>query len=61
MTTALSINKPGLVQHAKRAVLEVARLQTLLTGTTGSHSSATTDAATAKTAVDALLVTINAL
>jgi hypothetical protein len=61
MTTALSINKPGLVQHAKAAQREIVRLQALLTGTSGSHSQATTDAATAKTALDALIVTIAAL
>lgn len=61
MTTALSINKPGLVQHAKAAQREVVRLQALLVRTTGSHTSATTDAATAKTALDALIVTIAAL
>ncbi len=61
MTTALSINKPGLVQHAKAAQREIVRLQALLTATTGSHSQATTDAATAKTALDALIITIAAL
>ncbi len=61
MTVALSINKPGLAQHAKAALREIVRLQSLLTHTTGSHSSATTDAATAKTALDALIVTIAAL
>lgn len=61
MTTPLSVNKPGLVQHAKAAQREIVRLQALLTATTGSHTSATTDAATAKTALDALIVTIAAL
>ncbi len=61
MTIALSINRPGLVQHAKAAQREIVRLQALLTNTTGSHSQATTDAATAKTALDALVVTISLL
>jgi hypothetical protein len=61
MTVKLSVNKPGLVQHAKRALLEIERLQDLLSNTTGSHSQATTDAATADAAIDALILTINAL
>ncbi len=61
MTTPLSVNKPGLVQHAKAAQREIVRLQALLTATAGSHTQATTDAATAKTALDALIVTIAAL
>lgn len=61
MTVKLSVNKPGLVQHAKAAQREVVRLQALLTNTTGAHAQATTDAATAKTALDALIVTIAAL
>ena len=61
MTTALSIDRPGLVQHAKAALREVVRLQALLTATSGTHTQATTDAATAKTALDALVITIAAL
>lgn len=61
MTIALSINKPGLTSHAKFAQREIVRLQALLSATTGSHSQATTDAATAKTALDALIITIVAL
>ncbi len=61
MTTALSVNKPGLVQRAKSAQRDIVRLQALLAATTGSHATATTDAATAKTALDALILTIAAL
>ncbi len=61
MTTALSVNKPGLVQRAKSAQRDIVRLQALLVATTGTHVQATTDAATAKTALDALIVTIAAL
>jgi hypothetical protein len=61
MTIPLSVNKPGLVNHAKAAQREIARLQTLLTATAGSHATATSNAATAKTALDTLVATINAL
>jgi hypothetical protein len=61
MSTPLSIAKPGLVQHAKRALEEIERLQALLAVTAGSHTQATTDAATADTALDALIITIAAL
>ncbi len=61
MTTPLSVNKPGLVQHAKAALREIERLQALLTTTTGTHTQATTDAATADAAIDALIITIAAL
>lgn len=61
MSTPLSVNKPGLVQHAKAAQREIVRLQALLTATAGSHATVTTDAATAKTALDALITAIAAL
>ncbi len=61
MTIALSVNKPGLVQHAKAAKRELTRLQALLVNTTGSHATVTTDVATAQTDLDALIVAIAAL
>lgn len=61
MTRQKSITKPGLVQLAKSAQREVVRLQALLLDTTEAHVQASTDAATAKTALDALIVTIAAL
>lgn len=61
MTEKKSITKPGLVQHAKAAQREVVRLQALLADTTEAHVQASTDAATAKTALDTLIVTIAAL
>ncbi len=61
MARDVSITKPGLVQHAKAAQREVVRLQALLVDTADTHTQASTDAATAKTALDALIVTIAAL
>jgi hypothetical protein len=61
MSTKKSITGPGLVQHAKAAQREVVRLQALLSLTTEAHVQATTDAGTAKTALDALIITIAAL
>ncbi len=60
-TRSKSYTKPGLVQHAKAAQREVVRLQAQLALTTEAHVQASTDAATAKTALDALIVTIAAL
>lgn len=61
MSTLLSINKPGLVQRAKEAQRAIVRLQALLSMTSGSHTTATTDAALAKTACDTLIADIAAL
>jgi hypothetical protein len=61
MSKPLSVNKPGLVKQAKTAQREIANLQALLTNTAGSHSTATTQAATAKSALDTLVATILAL
>ena len=61
MTTKLSVNAPGLVQHANAAQREIVRLQALLANTTEAHAQATTDAAAAKVTADALIVTIAAL
>lgn len=60
-TRTKSITKPGLVKLAKTAQREVVRLQALLANTTEAHVQASTDAATAKTALDALIVTVEAL
>ncbi len=61
MSRDVSITKPGLVQHAKAAQREIVRLQTRLADTADTHTQASTDAATAKTALDALIITIAAL
>ncbi len=61
MARAKSITGPGLVQRAKSAQRDVVRLQALLADTTETHTDASNDAATAKTALDNLIVTIGLL
>lgn len=62
MTVALSITKPGLVQHVKAAQRELTRLSTLLTGTTSSsQTELAADIAEAQVTLAEILVDIGEL
>lgn len=61
MSRPLSESKPGLVARAKNAKRELAYLATLLTNTSGSHATVSSDLSTAQSDVDTLITAINAL
>ncbi len=62
MTIALSINRPGLLQHAKAAQRELTRLSALLTATTSSsQTEIAADIAEAQVTIAELILDINEL
>ena len=61
MSKPVSVSKPGLTAHAKRAQQELQRLQSLLSETSGSHATLSTDLATALAAVSTVITDVAAL
>lgn len=61
MAKKLSVQMPGLVLEATKAKVALARLYDRLADTAGSHSTVSSDLATARADVDTLLTAIQAL
>jgi cell division septum initiation protein DivIVA len=61
MAIKLTIQKPGLLKKAKEAKRHLANLAAQLAGTAGSHATASSALATARSNVDTLIAAIEAL